>query len=171
MGTMFLVCAVIGGTIFIVQFVLAIIGFGADDLDFVDDIDLNVAEDAGSVIDHGSTWLFGVISFRTVVAAVTFFGLTGMASMQAGQHPMISLLIATVCGLAAMYGVHFLMRAMFGLKHDGTVRIERSVGRRATVYVPIPADKSGTGKVQLRLTDRVLEELNKGLAATSKKKK
>ncbi len=24
---------------------------------------------------HGSTWLFGVISFQTVVAALTFFGL------------------------------------------------------------------------------------------------
>ena len=43
------------------------------------------------------------------------------------------------------------------LRHDGTVRIERSIGQRATVYVPIPGDKQGSGKVQLKLQDRLME--------------
>ena len=34
MYTLFLICALVGGTVFILQFVLAIVGAGADDLDF-----------------------------------------------------------------------------------------------------------------------------------------
>src|SRR5436309_1090736 len=34
---------------------------------------------------HGSSWLFAVISFRTLVAAAAFFGLTGLATQSAGQ--------------------------------------------------------------------------------------
>ena len=39
---------------------------------------------AGHSHGHGSTWMFGVISFRTVVAALTFFGLAGLAHRSAG---------------------------------------------------------------------------------------
>ncbi len=38
MYTLFLLCALLGGTVFILQFVLAVIGFGADDVDFADDL-------------------------------------------------------------------------------------------------------------------------------------
>ena len=57
MYTMFLVCAIFGGTIFVIQFVLAVIGAGGDDLDFGADIpdgfdipdDLDVPDDVGDV--------------------------------------------------------------------------------------------------------------------------
>ncbi|MEM2082289.1 MAG: hypothetical protein QXK34_00940 [Candidatus Bathyarchaeia archaeon] len=45
------------------------------------------------------------------------------------------------------------------LKHDGTVRIERAMGKRATVYVPIPGGNHGAGKVQIRLQKRIMEFL------------
>jgi membrane protein implicated in regulation of membrane protease activity len=163
MGIVFFWCALIAGAIFLVQFAMTIIGFGADDLDFVDvDIadaaDLDVGDMQGEVHDHGSTWFFGVISFRTVVAAVMFFGLMGLAVQEGlpGQ-PMVALLVATCAGAAAMYGVHYLMQLMLRLKHDGTVKIERSVGKRGTVYIPIPGGNSGSGKVQLRMQDRIME--------------
>ena len=76
---------------FILQFVLAIIGAGTDDVDFAHDVPHDLPHDfagdvsgdaghaAGASHVHGSTWMFGVISFRTVVAALTFFGLAGLA--------------------------------------------------------------------------------------------
>ena len=164
MGFVFFWCALIAGTIFMVQFVLTIVGFGADDLDFVDDLpdpgdlDVDVGDVQGDVHDHGSTWFFGVVSFRTVIAAVMFFGLVGLAVHEGlpGQ-PIVAILVATCAGAAAMYGVHYLMQLMLRLRHDGTVKIERSVGKRGTVYVPIPAGKTGSGKVQLRMQDRIME--------------
>jgi hypothetical protein len=170
METVFLVCAAVGGTLFVCQFVMLIIGFGADDIDFADDVpddmggdfgdggDLgDVADQQGHVVDHGSTWLFGVISFRTLVAAVTFFGLTGYAALQAGQNMSLSIVIAVGCGAAAMYGVHWLMRLMYRMSQDRTVRVSNAAGKRGTVYVPIPGNGEGAGKVQINMQDRLVE--------------
>ncbi len=84
---LFVVCAAIGGTLLLCQLVLTLMGLGGDafDLDVdsdvgadVDmDVDMDVDADAGESGHHGSSWIFGVISFRSVVAALTFFGLAG----------------------------------------------------------------------------------------------
>ncbi len=168
----FLICAVLGGTVFLFQFLLALIGFGAEDLDLVDDIpddvDLDVPDDVGHLtpgeavshdapVDHGSTWLFGVISFRTVVAALTFFGLVGLACQAAELGSALSAVLALVAGYSAMWGVHWMMQQLYRLRHDGSQRIERSVGRSATVYIPIPPEQSGSGKVQLQMQSRIVE--------------
>ena len=152
----FLTCALIGGTIAILQFVMAVVGFGADDLDFADLPD-DVTDAPGDVLDHGSTWLFGVISFRTVVAAMAFFGLAGLGGLESDQSPVICLVIAVLAGIVSMYGVHFLMQLMHKLRHDGTLRIEIAVGKRGKVYIPVPGNRDGAGKVQLRLQDRIVE--------------
>lgn len=164
MTTVFLICAVIGGTVFVFQFALALIGMGADELDFGDDIpddvDLDVADDVphdAGLADHGSTWLFGVVSFRTVVAALTFFGLAGLTAQGAGMAPIVSAIVAIAAGYAAMIGVHWLMKKLYSLKHDGTVRIQRSVGLHGTVYVPIPKQRQGSGKIQLEMQGRIME--------------
>lgn len=165
MSILFLVCALIGGTIFVVQVVLAVVGSGADDLDFVDDLpglsdggvpdDLPTA-DAGAATDT-STWLFGVISFRSVVAAMTFFGLAGLAAQEAQLSAPLSLLIAVALGAGAMYGVHYVMQSLHRLRFDGTARIDRTLGERGTVYVPIPGNFAGLGKIQIRTQGRIME--------------
>ena len=165
MQYVFVTAAVVGGTVFLFQFLLALIGFGSEDFDFADDVpddlDLDVPDDIDmdhtGPIDHGSTFLFGVISFRTVVAALTFFGLAGMASLAAGFNSALSSIIAVSCGYAAMIGVHWMMKKLYSLRQDGSVRIRRSIGQSATVYIPIPPKRSGCGKVQIRMQGRIME--------------
>lgn len=173
MYALFLVCALVGGTIFLLQFGLALLGAGADDLDLAHgfphdlphevhgDGSAGLPTDSGDLIDqdhaHGSTWLFGVLSLRTVVAAVTFFGLAGLASLSAGARRPLTLLVALAAGAAAMYGVHYLMRLLYRLRCDGTVRIQRTLGERGTVYIPIPPHHEGLGKIQIRTQGRIME--------------
>jgi hypothetical protein len=177
MYTFFLFCAVIAGTIFLLQFVLLLIGFGAEgaglDVDMHDGsgADFGGHMDAGHGAGHGgadhghdaghhhsnhaSTWLFGVISLRTVIAAVTFFGLAGMAMVtsleESVTNNIYAFLVATAAGAAAMFGVHFLMRSLHKLGQDGTLRMRDAIGRAATVYVSIPASGTGAGKIQIRM--------------------
>jgi hypothetical protein len=93
MTTIFLFCAVVGGTILAFQFVMTFVGFGEHGMDVHDDLpdsfDSYLHTDAFNghheVGDpHGSTAMFGVLSFKTVVAAVTFFGIAGMAAQRGG---------------------------------------------------------------------------------------
>jgi len=174
MTALFLFFAVVGGTVLICQFVLTLVGLSGGH-DLPDDLSVDHAGDFGghdvsadhsSEIghDHGhageahaSNWLFGVISFRTLVAASTFFGLGGLAAHEGDLNLASQLGIAVICGLGAMYGVHWIIKLIGRLGEDGTVRIQRAIGQEGTVYVPIPGGKSRAGKIQLRLQNRLME--------------
>jgi membrane protein implicated in regulation of membrane protease activity len=104
-----------------------------------------------------TTWLFSVITFRTVVAAMTFFGLAGMAAQSAGASTPTVLIVALGAGAAAMYGVYWLMQSLYRLRSEGTVRIERAIGHEASVYLAIPAQRAGAGKIQINLQNRTME--------------
>jgi hypothetical protein len=176
MDTVFLICAVLGGTVLVCQFAMTLMGMGDSHGDFGSGHDFGGGADAHDFgghdaghhggtehghADHGgkdfSTWLFGVITFRTVVAALTFFGLAGKAALSSGMEPVPTMLIALGSGAAALYVVHFLMQSLHRLRSDGTVQIERSVGEPGTVYLTIPGAGAGLGKIHINLQNRLVE--------------
>ena len=167
----FVVCATIGSTVLVFQFILTVIGLGGEafDLDMPDgdvdadvDLDLDFDADTGSDIEAGhvgSSWLFGMISVRTVVAAMAFFGLGGLAARSADASPGATLLVAVAAGAAAMYGVYWIMRGLKSLNSEGTPRIGKTLNRYGTVYTTIPAKKSGSGKIQINVQNQTMEYL------------
>jgi hypothetical protein len=182
METMFLVCAIVGGTLVVCQFLLVLVGFaghGADvhtgDVHVGDFQTGHIGGDAHAGASHADAnqhpahqddsatrgaadWFFRVLSFRTVVAAVALFGMTGKAATSAGFDEVTTLALAIGAGIAAMYAVHGLMSGLKSLDTDRTVRIERALGQPGTVYLSIPARRTGMGKIQLTLQNR-LDEL------------
>jgi membrane protein implicated in regulation of membrane protease activity len=81
----------------------------------------------------------------------------GKAALSAEVSQPKALLIALLAGAAAMYGMYWLMQAVSQLTSSGNERIGNALGRRATVYVPIPAGGQGAGKVQMSLQNRIVE--------------
>ncbi len=166
MAVLYVSCAAIGGTILLLQFLMTVIGLGGDalDLDLPDDVDAdldispNTDFSGDGADDHlNSSWLFGVISFRTLVAAAAFFGVAGLGGQSAGLHPFQTLLLATASGIAAMYGVYWVMEMLKSLQSDGTAHVGLAVGSHGSVYVTIPAEERGQGKIQLNLRERTVE--------------
>ena len=169
MTAIFVFCAVVGGTILVCQFVLTLVGFGHDVGDLAHDISTDVHTDIhtdahdgadhqeNAAENHGSSWLFGVISFRTLVAASAFFGLAGLAAESARFARPMQFLMAVASGVGAMFAVHFLVKQLGKLGQDATLRVSRALGRTGTVYIPIPAQKTSSGKVQLTLQNRLEE--------------
>jgi len=181
MNMLFLFCALTGGTILVCQMVTTLLGIGGQDSDAAGhggaelahdighDIGHDLSHDTGTGHDsstaadhapahhHSSTWLFGVLSFRTLVAALTFFGIGGLAAISAGLHVTNQLLISLACAVGAMYLVHWLLSLLYRLSEDHTVRVQRALGHEGTVYIPVPAGKSGAGKIQLQLQGRLME--------------
>jgi membrane protein implicated in regulation of membrane protease activity len=161
------VCAVIGGTLLGCQFLMTLLGLGHDlPDDLPDDVPhdfqfghADVAHDTGhghETAHHEASFL-RLLTFRTVVAALTFFGLAGLAGRSAELPGELALVMALAAGGAAMYCVHWLMQSLRRLKSDGTVRIERALGRAGTVYLRIPAQKAGPGKIQINVQNRTME--------------
>jgi membrane protein implicated in regulation of membrane protease activity len=166
MTYVFLFCAVVGGTVLIAQFVMTLLGLGGaeweDSTGWGDDaghLEAAVHDPSGHDAHghHGSSWLFAVISFRTLVAAAAFFGLIGLAAQSAGQPVGVQLLLAAAAGLSAMYGVHWLVRMMGRLGEDHTLRVQQALGQEGTVYVPIPPQGRSAGKVQVSVQRRLVE--------------
>jgi len=161
MNWLYVGLAVLGGTMLICQFVLTLLGLSGDhgSLELADDVpdasDGHVADLPADA--HHSTSLFGLISFRTLVAAATFFGLGGLASERGGFSIPLQLLVALACGAGAMLLVHYLMSTFYGLGQSGTLQVSNAIGKTATVYIPIPSSHTGQGKVQVEIQGRIEE--------------
>lgn len=169
---LFLIAAIVGGTVMVCQFLLTLLGMGDDGSALGDaagdlaDVDLDVAGDHQTPLSHASdaeyqhtdgSWLFGVLSFRTLIAAAAFFGITGKAALSAGYPQTIALVLAVLVGIGAMYGMYFLMRSISQFTSSGNEEIAQAPGKTATVYVPVPAAGAGAGKIQLAMQNRTVE--------------
>lgn len=151
--TIYLGCAIVGGTVLLCQFLMGLAGFGGHA-----DADADTDGDAELHGDADASWFIGVLTFRSVIAALTFFGLAGLtATANFHLEPPVALACAVLSGLGALVGVSYLMKLLHRLKSDGTARIERAVGLNGTVYLTIPAGKQGAGKVTLNLQNRTVE--------------
>lgn len=158
MNTLFLVCAGIGGTLIICQFVMSLLGFGTDHTGIGDHVDLHDSGHSNDTHDGQSeSWFLGLLTFKTVSTAITFFGLGGLTANYY-EIPMYSvILVAVLSGIFAFYLVAMVMRGLSKLKSDGTVNIDAAVGQHGKVYLRIPGFKAGPGKVTLNLQNRTVE--------------
>ncbi|MCI0365165.1 MAG: hypothetical protein L0219_14935 [Phycisphaerales bacterium] len=163
MDTMFLICAIVGGTLIACQFIMTLFGLGGDhDLGGGHDVGHDFGgHDVGGHHDatHGdqSSWFFGILTFKTLSAALAFFGFTGLAALRYEMEPLPTLLLALGAGVCALFLVASLMRLLVRMNVDGTVRIDRSIGSVGTVYLNIPAQRGGVGKVQVSVLNRTME--------------
>jgi hypothetical protein len=157
---LFQICAAIGGTLIVCQFLLSLIGIGGEN-----DHDGGGAHDGGQdaghdhhdAHDHHSSWIFGKLTLRTIAAALAFFGLTGMAARKAELDDTFVLLLAVGAGLGAFYFVSWILHLLSRLNIDGTVRIEKSLDQSGKVHVAIPGAMAGAGKVHVEVLGRTLE--------------
>jgi hypothetical protein len=165
MENVYLFCALAGGTLLVFQVLLALVGlgehhgFGAEH-DFSAGHEVGADHDVSHEVnhDHASSLFVGLLTFRTVVAALTFFGLAGLAAHAHNpDEPAITLGIALAAGAGALLLVASMMKALNRLRADGTERIDRAVGRCGTVYLTIPARKEGAGKVTMSVQNRTVE--------------
>lgn len=172
MHQFFLICATIGGTILVLRLVLSLLGFGFEhaDVDFgaLGHAHLDLGHDLshGGGLDHADGSVGGhshlanlgrIFTFQAIVSFLAFFGIGGLSAEEAGQGPAIAVLVATATGLATVFLMGYFLRSLHWLQNDGTVRIERSVGLSATVYLRIPAHGGGMGKVTLPIQGRTIE--------------
>ncbi len=160
METVFLICAIVGGTLITCQFVMTLFGIGAHhDIGGGDHVDVG---GHGGGDHHGghadeSTWFLGILTFRTVSAGLAFFGLVGTIGVRSGWDQGVTAAAALAAGVGALFLVGWIMKFLSRLNMDGTVRIDRAVGCVGTVYLPIPGANAGVGKVQLSVMGRTME--------------
>ena len=151
MESIFFVCSVAGGSLLVLQFLFSLIG-GNTDVDVDADLDLDVEFEA----DSGDAFV-KLLSIKTIVGGITFFGLTGLAAGEFGLSANVSLILAVVAGLTAVYVMAHLMRALHGLQSRGNVDLSNAQGAQGRCYLRIPERGKGTGKITLTVQGRKVE--------------
>lgn len=145
-------CAILGTTTVLLQFCATLFGLGGDaNVDGLSDADGDLIGDATSVP------FLKALSIRTATAGSAFFGLGGLAGETLGLGSVATVALAAGAGLAAIYGVYFLFRTLSRFGADGSVRDSTAVGATGTVYLRIPAKRSGRGKVVVSQQGRSME--------------
>jgi hypothetical protein len=136
----YLTCFIIGALALIAQLVLGAVG----------------ADHDHHVGDHGHGGL-DLLSVRTLSAAAGFFGLVGFGMTRAGFGFAVALTSGVVAGLGAAFAMAGMMRGIRKLEVDKSFDISRALGLQGTVYLGIPANRGGAGKVHLTMHDRLVE--------------
>jgi ABC-type transport system involved in cytochrome c biogenesis permease subunit len=142
MHTFYLWSAMIGGGLLVLQLLLTLVG-GDSDVD--GEVDGDVGADGVG------------LSFRTAVAFMTFFGLGGMMSLNAGLAPLLSLALACLAGAVAFWLVGLAMFQISRLRSSGNVDVANAVGAEGKVYLKVPAERAGEGRVTIPIQGRTMQ--------------
>lgn len=108
--------------------------------------------DGDADLDHDSG---GLLSIRTVTAFFTGFGWGGVVSLEAGLGLVASVLIALAGGGSLMALILLLMRATYAMRYEGTLDYRNAIGAAGSAYIPIPANMSGPGQVEVVVQGRL----------------
>lgn len=141
----YLTVAIIASVIFLAQSLLSFTGMG-DTHDF--DADISTGHDS---MDHGAWDGLHLFTFRGVIAFLTFFGWSGYFW---GDRGWLGFFIAIVCGAVMMFLTALLIFYMMKLQRSGTMTTADIVGKTGVVYLGIPANRGGHGKVTVSLSNR-----------------
>ncbi|MDQ2178729.1 hypothetical protein [Marinifilum sp. D714] len=127
--------------LFLIQMVMTFLGGDVDDV--AADGDADVSGDTG--ID------FQFLTLKNLIAFFTIFGWTGIICVHIGFGPFISTFIATIAGLIMMVIMASILYFMGKLTEEGTLNLNNAIGKVGNVYLTIPGNRKGMGKVQIQV--------------------
>jgi hypothetical protein len=157
-------------TIFAIQAILTLFGLGGDtdadadfnadatdidlDTDFEADMDTADDVDMDEVADSSG---FKLLTVRSIITFFTVFGWTGIVAINAGADKVITIVVSFMLGIGMMALVAFIFYSISNLTESGTVHLKYALNTIGDVYLTIPPDKSGTGKVHVNVQGRLRE--------------
>lgn len=110
---------------------------GSDGMDA--DFDGDLDADGGGVAQF--------FSLRNFINLLLGFSWTGVLFYDDISNKTILVLLATAVGLVFVFSFFWAINQVKKLAEDNTFRLEQAIGKLAEVYIPIPANMSGKGKV------------------------
>jgi hypothetical protein len=140
--------ALIGSAIFAIIFIMTFIGGG--------DADMDADMDSADGGDDGGVG-FQFFTFKNVVAFFTIFGWSGIVCIDNGYSRMITITISSISGLAMMVATGYLFFWISKMAESGTLKINNAIGVIGEVYLPIGANRSKIGKVQIKVQGSLRE--------------
>lgn len=129
--------------IFVIQSVLTFIGIGGD-------VDFDAADaDADGM---------GLLTFRNLVNFCLGFGWTAVLLKDEIASTAVLIIVSALVGVVLVALVMLLFKWLGGMQESGNIDVSKvAVGCEGKAYLPIPAGRSGSGKVQITVNNAIRE--------------
>lgn len=144
-------------SVLLIQIILLIIGFASGSFDDFDGADVDLDGDGDIDLDDAGSSGIGWFTVKGLVAFFSIGSWTGFAMDVSGCHEALTICISVLTGVVALVGVGFLYKALNKLQYNGIMNLKNAIGKDAEVYLTIPANNGGMGKVNLQLQERYVE--------------
>ena len=154
-GQIFALIAVPSTLVLVVQTILLLCGIGGDDID-TDGVDIT-GNGVGDTPGDGGGDGMVLFSLRGIMAMAAVGGWSGLVMYEAGINIAVTVLLAVAFGFMALVGIAYLMKLAMKLQQNGTLDLGYAIGKVGTVYIPIPAEMKGSGKINLAMQERFIE--------------
>ena len=138
---------------FVIQSILTFLGADVD-TDFDVDVDTSMDGADLSNIEGGSN----LYTFRNFVNFLLGFGWSTVLLRGSIGATWLLILVSVAVGVLLVALVMWLFRWLSSMQQSGTIHVQTdAVGCEGTVYLTIPAQRSGEGKVQITIAGAVRE--------------
>lgn len=133
--------------IFIIQTIMTFIGVDSSDgidADFNGDFD-------------GADAPFQLFSLRNLINFLLGFGWGGISFYSTIQNHFLLILVALLIGLAFVWMFFLIIKQIQKLAEDNSFQLKETLNKTGTVYLRIPAQKTGSGQVQISVKGSIHE--------------
>lgn len=105
---------------------------------------------------HGDT-PFQLFSLRNLVNFLLGFSWSGISFYSSISNKAILITVSVVVGVLFLFLFFLIIRQLQKLAEDNSFKIEETLNKTAEVYLKIPGEKSGLGKVMISIRGSVRE--------------
>ncbi len=141
--------------IFIIQSILTFIGADAGDGGIDTDFDTGFDSEAADAAVEGGTNLY---TFRNFVNFCLGFGWSAILLQSKISSVPLLIIISAVIGVALVAVVMYLFKWLSSMQQSGNINVYKAaVGCNGTVYLTVPGERAGEGKVQISINNSVRE--------------
>lgn len=134
--------------IMIILLILMLIGIGDSD---VDDIDLDVTSEP--LVNISGLKIFtlrGALAFLSIGGWVAFL-------LEPSLRPFWAIVLGIIAGSVAAFLMALAFKAAMKLESEGNLNYQNAIHKVGSVYIRIPANRAGKGKITITFQERFLE--------------
>lgn len=143
------VIALTTSLIFLIQTIMTFVGMesGGMDADF----------DGDMTTHHDGALPFELFTFRNFINFFFGFSWTIIAFKKQIPNTTLLVLVGALVGALLVGGMMYLIYLLLRLQQSGNMKIEDAVGKTAEVYLTIPGNRNGMGKIHVRIQGTLRE--------------
>lgn len=135
--------------IFVIQTVMTFLGLGDHDADF----DMDTSD--GSFDADPS---MNLLTFRNLVNFCLGFGWTAVLMHEKIESNALLIIVSVILGILLVAIVMWIFKWLSEMQQTGNIDVHKSaVGCEGKVYLTIPGERKGEGKVQITINNAVRE--------------